>query len=140
MARKLLGIVLAIAIITSSIGYHVIRHHCIWCGGDRVEFVSVGYMEESNDARCHNENDQSHHDCGDDACCLPGLLKLDHAVASEDGHNQVKVSCTAPIIHQYYLPFNSYEGFLKPSENSFTDNKVDPPFRIHAARLIAFRC
>ena len=140
MIRKLASIALAIAIITSSIGCHVVSHHCIWCGGDRIEVVSVSTQEESDDSCCHDDNDQSRHDCEEDACCLPGLLKLDHAVASEDGHNQVKVFCTAPIIHQYYLSFNSYDGFLKPSENSFTYYNVDPPFRIHAARLIAFRC
>jgi len=140
MIRKLASIALAIAIITSSIGYHVVRHHCIWCGGDRIEVVSAGTQEKSDDSCCHNENDQSRHDCKEDACCLPGLLKLDHAVASEDGHNQVKASCSTPGIQQYCLPFNSYEGFLKPAENSFSDRNVNPPFRIQAARLIAFRC
>lgn len=140
MIRKLASIVLAIAIITSSIGYHVVSHHCIWCGGDRIEVVSVGTQEESDDSCCHDDKDQSRHDYEEDACCLPGLLKLDHAVASEDGHNQVRVSGTAPIIYQYYLPFNSYEGFLNPSETSYSDSNVDPPFRIHTARLIAFRC
>ncbi len=140
MIRKLLTIVLAIAIVTSSIGYHVISHHCIWCGGERLEIVSAASHEESEDSCCQHEEDQPTHECDDDACCLPGLLKLDHAVASHDGPNQVKAAGTSNLIHQLDLLLNVHGGFLKPIENSCICHIVDPPLRTHATRFIAFRC
>jgi len=140
MIRKILGILLAFSMIASSIGYHVVHHHCIWCGGDRVELISLSGGDGQEESCCHKDTEGSNDDCDEDACCLPGLLKLDHAVASEDGHHQIKVSCTTPIIHQYYLSFNSFEGLLTPLENSFSDHNVDPPMGKQAARLVAFRC
>jgi hypothetical protein len=131
---------LAIAIVSSSIGYHVVSHHCIWCGGERIEVVSAGSHEESDDSCCHNDQDQSTHDCDDDACCLPGLLKLDHAVTSQDAPHQVKASGTSNEIHQHYLPFNVNGGFQKPTEYSFICHNVDHPFRIHDSRFLVFRC
>lgn len=140
MFRKVAGILLAIAIVTSSIGYHVVRHHCIWCGGDRIELVSVPAQEESDDSCCHGEPDQTHDDCDKDGCCLPGLLKLDQAVTSADDHHQVKTFNTTPVIHQFYLPGQPGEGFLNPSNQCCSSTIGDPPFRIQSGRIFAFRC
>ncbi|MFH0761223.1 MAG: hypothetical protein V2A67_06940 [Bacteroidota bacterium] len=140
MIRKLLVIVLAFAIITSSIGYQVIQHHCIWCGGDRVELIIVGNMEESHDSCCHNEKDKSNHNCGKDDCCLPGLLKLDNALSSEDGHHLVKVTMKVPVINPFILPNNSSEELIKPSEGSLINHTVRLSYKALVPDLIAFRC
>ncbi len=97
MARKLLSIMLAIAVFAGSIGFHVIEHHCIWCGGDRVEFISMGSPAAVTESSCNGEesdccSEEHHGDCED--CCVPAFFTLDQGLADGDSIDLSKAALT----------------------------------------------
>jgi hypothetical protein len=84
MISKLLSTIFAISIVWSSIGVQVIQHDCVWCGGERIEFVEKPAANEGGSC-CGSEKDDSHHSCGEDGCCQPKLLKFNAVASSHDG-------------------------------------------------------
>jgi hypothetical protein len=92
--RKLIAILLAVAIVTGSIGFHVIEHHCIWCGGDKIEFVAIGLPTEHTDSCCGEMPGSHQHDCHDDGCCDPGFLTIETGLVDEGGLSLLKTSFT----------------------------------------------
>jgi hypothetical protein len=83
MFRKLISIGFAINIILCSVGIRVMQHHCVWCGGDRIEIMSHEEVD-STAGSCCSKKETKHHDCQDEGCCQPKLLKLTNGMAGDE--------------------------------------------------------
>jgi len=140
MIRKILGILLAFSMIASSIGYHVVHHHCFWCGGDRVELISLSGGDGQEESCCHKDTEGSNDDCDEDACCRSGLLKIDKGLASEDG--QLHLAPMAKLLHPSGFladlsPYACQPACMKHSPaKSFPPGTADKP----VSRYSIIRC
>lgn len=93
--KKVLSILLSLAIVTGSIGFHVIEHHCVWCGGDKVEFVAIGLPAHNDDSCCGDQcSTTGSHDCHEDGCCNPEFLTLQTGLMDEGGLSLLKSGFT----------------------------------------------
>ena len=98
MIRKLAGILLSVIMVVCSIGFHVIEHHCIWCGGDRIEFVAIGIPGNEEEEQCsaavedaccsHEEEEDS--GCHEHGCCKANFLTLQTGLVDEGGFDYTK--------------------------------------------------
>jgi hypothetical protein len=85
MLRKAISVGLAIHIILCSIGVQVMQHHCVWCGGDRIEVVASASQQDEETSCCADKKEEVHNGCHEGGCCLPKLLKLTSGMTFENG-------------------------------------------------------
>jgi len=138
--KKLLSILLSFAIIVGSIGFHVIEHHCIWCGGDKVEFVTIGLPDHHTGSCCDDQPGTSAHDCHDDGCCDPEFLTLETGLMDEGGLDLLKTvfnvtDYTPPVVAYAFHPDMFY-----PVENKLIIPLITGcPASLHSG-IVALRC
>lgn len=143
MAKRFISILVSISVLLGSIGIHVIEHHCIWCGGDRLEIVSVGMPDSHENSCCGDESthscSDSHHN-EDDNCCFPSLLTLHQGLADDEG-----ISLTKATVKDISLTPAVLEIFARPVPvtNTILSGCADLPGLIHSrhsAGSLPFRC
>ncbi len=143
MAKVFISILVSISVLLGSIGIHVIEHHCIWCGGDRLEIVSVGLPESHEDSCCGDESTHScsdSHHCEDDNCCLPSFLTLHQGLADHEGISLLKatvkdISFAPTVLENFARPI--------PITNTIISGSSILPGLIHSrhsAGCLPFRC
>jgi len=139
MLSKLISIAFAVNIVLCSVGVQVMHHDCLWCGGDRVEVVSLKQLTNSEDSCCTQHGNEKHH-CDEDGCCEPKLLKLTKGLASDDGFDFKRVDTKPFTIDVVYLLNYAGPGFENPKNKPFKDsdfsNSISPP----VAFLAPLRC
>ncbi|HBB92436.1 MAG: hypothetical protein A2X22_10500 [Bacteroidetes bacterium GWF2_49_14] len=143
MAKRFISILVSFSVLLGSIGIHVIEHHCIGCGGDRLEIVSVGLPESHADSCCGEEStnscSESHH-CEDDNCCFPSLLTLHQGLTDDEGISLIKATVKgisfAPAVLEVFAG-------LVPLENTIRSGSIGLPGLIHSrhsAGYFPYRC
>lgn len=139
MMSKLISILFALNIVMCSIGVQVLQHNCIWCGGDRMEFIIHSNTDEA-DAACCSEQDPSHHDCREEGCCEPKLLKLTTGMASEIGFDLKRTDLKPVIFEAIYVTSDIESACFNFIENDFWDKNCFPSFSPPPSFLSPLRC
>jgi hypothetical protein len=138
MKRKLFSIAFAVQIIWFSIGVQVMEHHCVWCGGDRIEVMGHTTAEaDSHD--CCGEKETDHHGCEHDGCCQPELVKLTTGINLEDG-SELSVDVRTVTYDFLFVTINRMSDPLPGNNNEYRDLRGSPfPLRPAAFR-VPMRC
>ena len=138
--RILLSIWLTAAVITSSAGYTVIHHHCLWCGGDRIEWTGIPESGSGDHGCCQDHGMNTGHDCEHDSCCQPGILKIDQAVSSQDNLPVIK-ACSRSLAQPAFPVIMA--GFFQDYSFGLETIITKPPslaFCQIQSSLVVFRC
>lgn len=139
MMMKLISIGFALNMILCSIGVQVMHHDCIWCGGDRLEFISHQNESEQEDSCC-SAHESSDHACHEGGCCKSELLKLTSGLTSEDGfvlkRFEVKTEIYDLVISLLYVQTDFYSNIRKDYWDKIGVRDYSPP----PAFLSPLRC
>ncbi len=138
MVKGILSIALSINIVLCSIGVQVLKHHCVWCGGDRLEIVS-GNGKPHEEGGCCSKQVAHTHDCRKQGCCKSELLKLAGGTTSEDGFTLKKAAERPEQVIAVICLGNS--GILphKYVLNYWT-SRGSPPLSAKSGFLVPLRC
>jgi len=139
MLNKLIYIGFAVNIVLSSIGMQVVLHSCVWCGGDRIEFIQHQDDDECTNSCCAKK--MSHcHDCQHKDCCQPKLLKLTSGIAFGTGFDLSRVDAAPIVLDAICIEnFGHTDGFRFVFAD-FNNRRGSPPFNPYTAFLSPLRC
>jgi hypothetical protein len=138
MVRKLLSILVAVNIVYCSIGVQVMHHHCVWCGGDRLEVVEVKPFDDADGACCTSHED-THQDCRTGGCCEPQLLKLSGGLTGEDGVVLKRTEIILPL-DIAFLQQENFEIYAVREIITLWDCRRGPPGLQKSAFRVPMRC
>lgn len=82
--RKFLSILFSLTVLVLSNGIQVMQHHCLWCGGERIEIIRPEQSFGEEASCCESHADHAHPPCNEDGCCEPRLIKLTIGLTSEE--------------------------------------------------------
>lgn len=139
MLDKLKIILLAANIVACSIGVQVMQHHCIWCGGDRLEFISNGHTDDL-EGYCCSDHESSHHDCEEKGCCQPKLLKLTTGITTEQAFDLKRIDLKPVVFEPMFIVDNFQFVGYETVENDFWDKNHYPPISSIPSFCIPLRC
>ncbi len=133
--KRLISFGFAIYILMFSIGINVVQHNCVWCGGNRIELA--GYQkQETAESSCCSKHQSAGHNCKEEGCCKPGILKLTKGVTADHGFDFKRINSKPILIEAVYLLSYLKENIYNSFENYFLEKgcigSISPPgsFRV----------
>ena len=139
MLRKVISIGFVINIVLCSIGVQVMQHHCIWCGGDRVEVVLNQWVGEKEHSCCTPVKTRAHQ-CDENGNCQPKLLKLTNVISSQAGFDLKRIDAKPVSIDVVYLFNYPEETVFDSIKDRFGNNSCFGFFSPPVAFLAPLRC
>jgi hypothetical protein len=139
MLRKVISIGLLINIVLCSIGVQVMQHHCIWCGGDKIEVIVDRGNCEAEHSCCAPVKTRAHQ-CDENGCCQPKLLKLNNIVSSEDGFELKRVETKPISMEVVYLMTYPEETVYNSIKDRFENQCCFGFFSPPVAFLVPLKC